>query len=179
MGSRGPLPDAGSKRAVRRKREAAKEQPVDVPPERALVPDPPAYLGAVALAVWERVWREPQVLEGDYTSVERLCLLESDALRLRSIVAREGEILSRPIQSARGEVVGAERYAHPALVELRRIGKEAADLCRELGLTPAARARLGLTVVAPEMVPDAIDELKARRARRLGLPEPVVGADRL
>jgi len=113
----------------------------------------------------------------DRLTVERLARLEDEAADLRAEVAERGGFLWRKVQSARGEVLGEEAYEHPACVALRRLGAEQAKLCEALGLTPAARARLGLVVVETQDRPDALDELRARRHRRrsaAGIPDPTI-----
>jgi len=42
----------------------------------------------------------------DAVTVERLCRLEDEEARLRAIIAADGPMLRRPMQSARGTVVG-------------------------------------------------------------------------
>jgi phage terminase small subunit len=96
-----------------------------------------------------------------------LCRLESEAADLRAVLQEAGPVLKRPIQSARGEIVGTEHYAHPAIAALRKIGAEAAQLCDALGLTPLGRHRLGLEVLDDPEPPDALDGLVNRRERRL------------
>jgi len=183
MGARGPLPDPGSQRSQRRAKHAAAEssgkapEPIAVSQHPEAIPEPPADLGAPGLRAWEQIWAEPQITVGDRLTVERLARLEDEAADLRAEVAERGGFLWRKVQSARGEVLGEEAYEHPACVALRRLGAEQAKLCEALGLTPAARARLGLVVVETQDRPDALDELRARRHRRrsaAGIPDPTI-----
>src|SRR5437764_15459815 len=88
----------------------------------ARVPEAPGGLGAGGVAVWGRVWCEPQILEADRLSVERLCRLEDEASSLRAVLAQDGPTSRRPMQNSRGEVIGEEVAAHPALTPLRKIG---------------------------------------------------------
>src|SRR5271169_3391708 len=126
------------------------------------VPEPPGDLGAAGVAVWGLVWSEPQIREADRLSVERLCRLEDEASSLRAVLALDGPVSRRPMQNSRGEVIGEQVAAHPALIPLRKIGMEAASLCNALGLTPAGRQALGLEVQEPEG-PDWLDELRETR----------------
>jgi P27 family predicted phage terminase small subunit len=112
----------------------------------------------------------------DELTVLRLCRLEDESARLRAIVAEEGFMLGRPMQSAKGEVIGEERYAHPALAQLRRVEREAGELCAALGLSPAGRQRIGLPVLEIPREPDELDELRKRVAQSRG--EPDAGIDR-
>ena len=130
------------------------------------VPPAPSDLAAIGVAVWEGVWREPQIGAGDRLAVERLARLECEAAALRVCVAEDGHCLKRPIQSATGAVIGTEVIPHPALLPLRKIGVEAQVLCDSLGLTPSSRQRLGLDVLTRLAEPDKVDQLKARRAQR-------------
>jgi phage terminase small subunit len=97
-------------------------------------------------------------------AVSRLSRLEDEASALRAEMIESGSTLRRQVQNSRGEVIGCEPYAHPALGQLRRIGIEVAELCTSLGLSPVARHNLGLEVAARE--PDFVDELMAKRDRR-------------
>jgi P27 family predicted phage terminase small subunit len=131
------------------------------------VPPAPAGLAPAGLAIWQAVWSEPQIQDGDAMTVERLARLECEAADLRAVLQEDGPVLRKPTQSARGEIIGEERYSHPAIADLRKIGAEAASLCDSLGLTPYGRKRLGLVVLDDPAPPDAIDHLRARRERRL------------
>ncbi len=108
-----------------------------------------------------------RVTAEDAPTVQRLCRLEDEAATLRELMAKDGPTLRRPVQSSRGAVIGEECYSHPALADQRRIGKEAAALCAELGLSPAGRHKLGLPVLAEPEPEDALDRLRARREARL------------
>jgi hypothetical protein len=147
-------------------------------PQRA-IPPPPSDLEVAGAAAWTAVWSLSRVEPADAVTVERLCRLEDEAARLRAIVAADGHVLGRPLQSAKGEVVGEERYAHPALAQLRRIGKEAAELSSVLGLSPAGRHRMGLSVSEAPTAPDALDEIRKRHALRRGEPDPGIDPRRL
>jgi P27 family predicted phage terminase small subunit len=131
------------------------------------IPVPPGDLDAAGVAVWETAWALSRVEEADAVTVARLCRLEDEAARLRAIVAEDGEVQKEPIVSPRGEVLGERFVSHPAIASLRRAGKEARELCSELGLSPAGRRRLGLRVLEDPTPPDAVDALREKRAKRL------------
>lgn len=136
----------------------------------SVVPEPPDDLERAGREVWRVAWTLPRVEASDASSVERLCRLEDEAARLRALVAAAGEILHEPIVAPKGDVVGERLVTHPAIGALRRIGKEARELCAELGLSPTSRWRLGMPVPADPRHPDAVDVLRAQRAaRRRGL----------
>ncbi|MGO8906177.1 MAG: P27 family phage terminase small subunit [Solirubrobacteraceae bacterium] len=165
------MPDPNSERSKRARRAAEKDghEPgsVTVPGRPATIPEAPSDLGEPGQRAWDQIWNEPQITLGDRLTVERLARLEDEAANLRAEVAEHGVFLWKPIQTARGETVGEEAYESPASVGLRKLGAEQAKLCEALGLTPAGRARLGLTVVEADDRPDFLDELRARRHRRL------------
>jgi hypothetical protein len=106
----------------------------------------------------------------DRASVLRLCRLESESAELRAIVKEDGRMLERVVQNSRGDVVGSERYSHPAVGELRKLGREASVICDSLGLNPLSRKKMGLAVLVEPGQPDKIDELLARRKARLAAP---------
>jgi hypothetical protein len=130
-------------------------------------PRAPRGLGSAGRAVWRSVWKLSRIEPCDAPSVERLARLEDQAAGLRAELAEHGSVLKRPIVSPLGDVVGEEFYPSPTLTPLRRIGAEAAVLCRELGLSPSGRHALGLAVLADPEGPDKLDELRAKRERRL------------
>jgi P27 family predicted phage terminase small subunit len=129
-------------------------------------PRAPGDLDAAGRAVWRSVWRLDRVEPSDRVTVERLCRLEDEAARLRAFLADEGLVLKRPLSSARGDVIGEETYPHPAIPALRKIGTEAGEVCRALGLSPGARKTLGLLVLADPTPPDSVDDLRERRRSR-------------
>jgi P27 family predicted phage terminase small subunit len=140
-------------------------------------PRAPVGLGKPGRQVWREVWQLPRVSAADRLSVESLARLADEAERLRAVLKADGFALKKPVQSARGEVIGEEWYSHPANASLRGVGREMAALCAELGLTPASRKRLGLGVVPDDRAPDALDELQAaRRRRRTAVQGRKVGA---
>jgi P27 family predicted phage terminase small subunit len=179
MGERGPIKRAKPGAPVARKRKRSKPvvpAPYAHPPKP---PKPPADLGRAGKVSWAALWAAPQVMNGDATTIGQLCRLEDQAAALRVELEKDGSILRQPIVSSKGEIVGEQHVPHPSLRELRRIGVEAIALCKELGLSPQARARLGLTVIDVETKADALDKLRTRRAARLGLPAPIPGEDRV
>ncbi|HEY2181320.1 MAG TPA: P27 family phage terminase small subunit [Solirubrobacteraceae bacterium] len=140
---------------------------------------PPDDLGAAGRRAWSAAWALARIEPADAMTVERLARLEDEAAQLRSCIAEQGPLLWRPIQNSRGEQLGEEAYEHPGTVQLRRIGKEIAELCMVLGLSPAARKKLGLAVEEDPREPDELDELRKRYAARRGEPDPGIDARRL
>jgi P27 family predicted phage terminase small subunit len=172
MGLRGPAPDPSSKRGQLRAKAAAKKRVPD-PPKLAGLSErvssrPPAGLGASGRALWRRCAEQEQIRQGDYHALHELCRLEDEFVKLRATINEEGESLKRPVQNARGELLGQESYSNPLLVNLHKLRALAVQLCGDLGLSPHGRSRLGLQIVEPYRAPDdKLDELKDRRRRRL------------
>jgi P27 family predicted phage terminase small subunit len=109
-------------------------------------------------------WAMDWITPADAAQVEHLCQLEDRAQTLIDQLARDGTILTKPLVSPRGEVIGDERYEHPALRALRGLDKPLLELRKSLGLDPQSRARLRLAV---EEESSELDDLKARREARL------------
>jgi P27 family predicted phage terminase small subunit len=134
---------------------------------REKVPRAPRSLEAAGRAVWREAWRLPRIVAADRLAVEGLAHAADEAARLRAVIAERGELVARTIQTSRGEVVATEYVPNPGLAHLRALGREIAAISATLGLTPASRRELGLYVPADAREPDALDELKAKRERRM------------
>ncbi len=132
-------------------------------PKRRM-PKDPSGLGKAGKAAWKLAWSVSWTHPPDTSTIEHFCRLEDQAAKLTDALDRDGVTLTRPIVSPRGEVVGTDFYEHPALKSLRGLDRQLIELRRMLGLDPASRARLRLEV---ETGPDALDELKERREKRL------------
>jgi Phage terminase, small subunit len=174
MGSRGPLPKSRSLRGEQRARVAAgtvmagAELPVVADGDTAAlhpltIPDAPSDLGVAGLASWGDAWRLPWAYESDRAVIEQLARLEDERAELRADVDARGPVLTKPLTTSRGEVVGDEAYANPAIRELRRLDQSILPLRDRLGLSPLARARLGLEVVNLHRGNSALEDLKRRR----------------
>ncbi|HMD57144.1 MAG TPA: P27 family phage terminase small subunit [Solirubrobacteraceae bacterium] len=111
-----------------------------------VVPEPPADLEAPGREVWSAAWALPRVQACDAGLVLQLARLRDEESRLRAAIAADGAVLSQPVQSATGEVIGTSARLHPGLAMLRRIGREAVEAASELGLSPAGRRRLGMAM---------------------------------
>jgi len=139
-----------------------------------VIPPPPSDLGTAGARAWASVWEGIQVQSSDALVVSQLCRLEDEASELRELISAEGAMLTRKQSTSKGEIVGEECYAHPGIRELRRIGSEQLVILKELGLSPTARARLGLAVLHAVKEADSLDLLQRKRAERLGEPVPPV-----
>lgn len=165
MGARGPLPDAERNRRLAPKKSKKLPVVAVMPSPMALVaPDPPAGLGVAGIATWDALhaleWTQPSDTHG----IARLAQLEDERAQLRNALEEHGPVLTKPVMTARGDVVGQEQYPNPALREMRRLDAQIADLMKGFGLTPMARARLGLAVIAVEKE-STLADLRSRRNR--------------
>jgi P27 family predicted phage terminase small subunit len=96
----------------------------------------------VGRAHWERLWSAPWILVGyDVAAVTRLCELYEDREAMRASIREWGLML--PASKAAG---GGR--SNPMIDKLMKVESELRKLEVEFGLTPAARAKLGLTEVS-------------------------------
>jgi P27 family predicted phage terminase small subunit len=154
MGARGPLSGARYGEKSGRKPKASKAAVVPVRTLMAPMVDPPPpapeNLGELGRQVWLDVWEglPPSVLEAqaDYLTVARLCEAAEDRAAARAAVVELGPLLEEPIVTPRGDVVGIRKVANPAAEMIRKLDRVIDAGSDRLGLSPAARARLGLTI---------------------------------
>ena len=66
--------------------------------------------------------------------------------KYRTALSEHGPLLAEPIVTPKGDVVGERLVPNPAEGMLRRCEARIERLGRDLGLTPTARARLGLVL---------------------------------
>jgi P27 family predicted phage terminase small subunit len=148
MGTRGPLPDPQRRKRIGTARNSALPVEVIPPSDPPLPVRPPAGLGEAGKAVWASLRCLEWVQPSDRAGVVRLCELEDERATLRAALDEYGPVLSKPVTTARGDLVGTELYANPAIRELRRLDAQILELLKAFGLTPMSRARLGLAVIA-------------------------------
>jgi len=152
MGRRGPI--AGAQFGLPTGRpSASRSTPVAVPVDAEVPsdpPEPPDHLGDLGIALWHYLWIGLSVLDRrlDALTVRRLCDLIEERQLYVAALAEYGVIITEPIQSAKGDVVGQRQSINPAEAALRRVDKEITALSDRLALSPAARARLGLLVTS-------------------------------
>lgn len=144
VGLRGPLPDP-----QRQKRNGNPARfPAEVVADPKLPARAPAGLGKVGRAVWRDLRDLEWAQISDGKALQRLAELEDERALLTDALNEHGPVLSKPVMTARGDVVGSELYSNPAIRELRRLDVQILELLKGFGLTPMSRARLGLAVVA-------------------------------
>lgn len=160
MGSRGPVRGTGGRPLGGR----VPSSPVVVlptlqPSRQAEPPVAPAGLRAAGTALWESLWGQvPWLVEAQHASiVEELCRLTDELATYREALEALGPILSEPIVTPTGAVVGERLTANPAEQMARRAGAAMEKLWAALGLTPAARARLGLDHLAARRTMQTIE----------------------
>jgi len=87
----------------------------------------------------------------DALTVARLADLVDERGSARAELDRRGILLEEPIVSPTGKVVGTRVVPNPAVAMLRQLDRELDALADRLGLVPAARARLGLTLTTLDL----------------------------
>ena len=147
MGSRGPLPKEEGKRQNRRARTNLKliEQH---DPAAAIVPLPPDGLSDAQVESWTEFWQSElsQLVKAtDLSSVRRLWNYYQQHADLTAIFQK-----GRMVAGSTGQP-----RLNPALDGLMKLETAILRLENELGLTPSARLRLGITFA------DATNSLQA------------------
>ena len=137
MGSRGPLPKEEGKRQNRRARSNLRliEQH---DPASVVVPDPPEGLSEANLESWDEFWHSELsqlVKRTDLASVRRLWDYYQQHEDLTGIFAK-----GRMVAGSQGQP-----RLNPALDGIMKLEGAILRLENELGLTPSARLRLGIT----------------------------------
>lgn len=129
-----------------------------IPPTHhpASTPPAPDDLGEAGLVAWVDAWALPWTAAVDAGAILNLARLEDERALLRAAVDEHGVLIEKAQISPKGDVVGSELYANPAVRELRRVDAATLALRDRLGLTPLTRARLGLALVELEAKEDAV-----------------------
>lgn len=137
MAGTGPLPKATSQRSG-----GASKSPATVPsktPQAPRVPKSPVTLSKEEAALWRWAWRTEVASgwqESDSLAVVTWVRTVVERERLGALVRLEGEV----VMGSRDQPT-----AHPLLARLATLDAEARQLSDRLGLSPAARLKLGLT----------------------------------
>jgi P27 family predicted phage terminase small subunit len=109
-------------------------------------PDKPASLRGEASAEWDRIVPELEaaglVARVDRAGLVAYCLAWAQMVWADASLQKDGPIISEPIQSAKGDVIGYHTKAHPANQIHSDASRRVAAWVDKFGLTPAARARL-------------------------------------
>lgn len=134
---------------ARADRVPAKSETVALRPADG-IPPVPSTLGKSGRAFWTQAWRAAQAWlspDLDVVAVESACQLVDQIAEMRRQVADDGLLLSEPIVTPAGMVVGDRQVTHPLLKELRAAEKQLQSWLSTLGFDPTARSRLGLAEV--------------------------------
>lgn len=134
MGSRGPLSKPDDQRQRHPKPVVV---PLGSPPD---VPSPPPKLLKATRQAWDRYWESDvarAVTPAEWSVVERYFTYADEHARALSVLRRG----HRTVEGSRGQV-----RLNPLADYLSRLESSMVRLETELGLTPMARARLGIAV---------------------------------
>lgn len=142
----GPKGDPDRPRRATRSVEPLPVHRIDPPP-------PPAELGIVGKAIWRDLWQGLPILSPliDGFSVQRYCQAADDAAAARAVISERGLVLDEALADPRGGVIGSRAALNPAVMALKNAERTLSELAGTLGLTPASRARLGLTISLAEL----------------------------
>jgi P27 family predicted phage terminase small subunit len=151
MGARGPAVGSTYGRKTGPKpKTAIVAVPTFLPTQADPPPAPPDTLGPLGQQIWLDVWEgmpatalDPQL---DHLTITRLAEAAEDRAAARSAIVELGVVLEEPIVTPRGDVVGIRKVTNPALETVRKLDRTIDAASDRLGLSPAARARLGLTI---------------------------------
>lgn len=151
MGSRGPLPKEEGKRQNRRSRSNLKLI-AQHDSSASMVPEPPDGMSEVQVSSWEEFWRSELsqlVKSTDMGAVRRLWSYYQQHDDLTAVFDR-----SRLVSGSQGQP-----RLNPALDGLMKLEGAILRLENELGLTPSARLRLGITFADAT---NSLDDLASR-----------------
>lgn len=144
--------------------------PVVALPAAVSPPEPPDGLSAFGQQFWSDVWSRgaawltPAL---DLGTVELAARLFDDIAAYRQEIADRGRVIEEPILW-QGEVVpdAVKLAPNPAVKMLREAERSLLAYLIDLGFTPTARAKLGLTTVKAESKLEAL--ARARAERQMG-----------
>jgi P27 family predicted phage terminase small subunit len=131
-------------------------EPVVVLAACASVPKPPASLGDVGCAVWDRLWTAAQVWLSPQTDLDvmtRLCEAHDLREALRGQIAKDGFVVA----GSKGQY-----RPNPLLAFKHDLESQMTRWEVECGFTPAARAKLGYAEVKRI---SKLDEVMSRRSK--------------
>ncbi len=158
MGRRGPLPKDPD--ALLGHRAKAQRQRAEAGPGTARIPAARAEWRPETRAAWRAFWRSEMAAVAaavDLPAIGRLFAMYDQHARAMEVVGR-----ALVVKGSTGQI-RANPLADLALKLEGSIGR----LEGELGLTPAARQRMGIRLVQPVRQPTAAPETKASRYAHL------------
>ena len=135
--------------------------PKDEPKPALALPSPPKMLDVTARAEWIRVARilhGVRVLtEADLAVLKFYCVAFSRACEAEALVDKEGVVITEMRGS--GDNLYEYRRENPAVGVELKAQKQATEMARELGLTPASRTKIQS---APEDTRAPLEQLRNR-----------------
>jgi P27 family predicted phage terminase small subunit len=185
MARSGPIPGSqfGRKPGPARKERPATPQTRRRPersaelvplPAQTGAPAPPEHLGDLGRALWENVWLAfpPGVVDErlDAAIVLRYCEVTEEREQLARLVRKAGPLVTEPIVTPTGQVVGTRWLINPAVPALRAIDKALDNLGDRLAASPASRARLGLVISRARAVQRDVELDRLLSPRKKGTP---------
>jgi len=144
MGMRGPQPTPTAVLRLAGSRRAKARGKVEPKPKKKSKPTAPRRLSKDEAVVWRRLCKHLDM-------IDLLSSVDSDAIEMYAVAYvrwRECERFIKengikyPIKNKKGEVTSIGQF--PEVSESRSLAKQLVVLAREFGLTPAARARIGI-----------------------------------
>lgn len=107
------------------------------------IPEAPSSLGIDGLKLWNRVWSNSgNTLDEflDYTLMETLCNITDEIAFVRAAlsIGRVGGGVDRAYK-----IMNGSKASDPYVTQLDKLRRQQAQCLSELGLTPAARAKMG------------------------------------
>lgn len=117
----------------------------------------PAGLGKAGRALWRATAGAHWLAATDLPALASLARLADVRAELEAAIARDGVVLTEPIVTPTGQVVGERVVAHPAVSELCRVDRQSAAAYAALGFTAKARADLAIDGAPGERLRAEID----------------------
>lgn len=122
-------------------------------------PPVPMSLEPTGRAAWATLWvgasswLSPQL---DVIRVETVCRIVDEIVELREAITKLGRLLTEPIVTPNGTVVGERVVPNPAVRMLRDAEKQLDKELSQLGFDPTSRSRLGLAEVKKQSILDGL-----------------------
>lgn len=172
MGARGPLADD-----VRNERLHGLPSPAQasrrpganqVPPRQPgwTPPKAPRGLRIHGKRLWAHAWEANWLRDRDASVLENACRILDEMVELRALIKQHGHLIEEVHASSSGKVLGTRLVANPACKLLRDAEASFTSALNQLGLTPAARARISSIVAEAATAASKLAELQAWRSNR-------------
>lgn len=123
------------------------------------IPPVPIKLKKPGRTTWAMVWdgaRSWLSLKLDGIRVETVCRLVDEIAELEATITKLGWLLSEPIVTPAGAVVGEKVVPNPAVRMLRDAEKQLDRELSALGFDPTSRSRLGLAEVKKQSILESL-----------------------